>query len=49
MSLTAWIDGCLTYLKSLEARRVEFALQKLERENPVWGAKLRAAWIKEQK
>lgn len=49
MSLEAWVSGCLTYLKSLSTEhRVELALQKLERENPTWGAKLRAAWEKQK-
>ena len=50
MSLEAWVSGCLTYLKSLSTEhRAELALQKLERENPVYGAALRAAWLKEKK
>jgi hypothetical protein len=50
MSLEAWVSGCMTYLKSLsEPYRVEMALKKLEAENPVYGAKLRAAWEKQGK
>lgn len=49
MSFDAWLSGTMAYLKSLEAWRVEYALQKLERDNPVWGAKLRSAWEKQGK
>lgn len=49
MSLTAWLDGCMTYLKSLsEPYRVEMALKKLEAEHPAYGAKLRAMWEKQK-
>jgi hypothetical protein len=49
MSLEAWVSGCLAYLKSLsEPYRAELALKKLEKENPTYGAALRAAWEKQK-
>jgi hypothetical protein len=49
MSLEAWLSGTMAYLKSLEKWRVEYALAKLEKDNPAYGAKLRAAWEKQGK
>jgi hypothetical protein len=49
MSLTAWLEGVIQYLKSLESdHRRELAIQRLEREHPAWGAKLRAAWERQK-